>query len=284
MRGVGLTRSAGKVKERSNGGKGEHEGKGGGVGRRGAQQIENLVMDEAQETHREDMRKLVEMMQKEEEEQEAREDEERREREAREDKDGAQEARAQEAREEERRAQRRRGKRRGERRRREKKKVSAQEEQERETETQEGSEQEEGTTTQEECVEDKKEVNSMHEGNDVSNRHDMAERCLVGRMKSGPHLRTARGRRRVWRAATRAARETRETERVAVGEKEKWEQGTMEKKESNSLHVVFHFPTASTTTTPTAVAATTAAAVAATRLQKRADHRCPPAERAGYQG
>ena len=46
---------------------GEHEGKGGGVGRKGAQQVENLVMGEVQETHRGDVRKLVEMMQKEEE-------------------------------------------------------------------------------------------------------------------------------------------------------------------------------------------------------------------------
>ena len=49
------------------GGMGEHEGKGGGVGKKGTQQIEKLVMDEVQENHREDVRKLVEMMQKEEE-------------------------------------------------------------------------------------------------------------------------------------------------------------------------------------------------------------------------
>ena len=59
-----------KGKGKGNGGKGEHEGKGGGVGRKGKQQVENLVMDEIQENHREDVRKLVEMMQKEEEEQE----------------------------------------------------------------------------------------------------------------------------------------------------------------------------------------------------------------------
>ena len=59
-----------KGKGKGNGGKGEHEGKGGGVGRKGTQQVENLVMDEFQENHREDVRKLVEMMQKEEEDQE----------------------------------------------------------------------------------------------------------------------------------------------------------------------------------------------------------------------
>ena len=74
-------------------------------------------------------------------------------------------------------------------------------------------------------------------------------------MDNGPHLRTARGRRRAWRAATRAAREAHETEQVAGGEREKWEQGTTGRKESNTLHVVFHFPTTATT----AVAATTAA-------------------------
>ena len=74
------------------------------------------------------------------------------------------------------------------------------------------------TTTQEKCVEAKKE-NSMHEENDVSNRHmTWWRKAWWVRMDNDPHLRTARGRRRVWRAATRAAREARETEQVA-GEK-----------------------------------------------------------------
>ena len=38
------TRPAGNSK--GNGGKGEHEGKGGGVGRKGTQQVENLEMDQ----------------------------------------------------------------------------------------------------------------------------------------------------------------------------------------------------------------------------------------------
>ena len=59
-----------KGKGKGNGGKGEHEGKGGWVGKKGTQQIEKLVMDEVHENHREDVRKLVEMMQKEEEKQE----------------------------------------------------------------------------------------------------------------------------------------------------------------------------------------------------------------------
>ena len=66
-----------KGKGKGNGGKGEHEGKGGGVGSEGTQLVENLVIDEDQENmkamkseeeeedHREDVRKLLEMMQKE---------------------------------------------------------------------------------------------------------------------------------------------------------------------------------------------------------------------------
>ena len=123
-------------------------------------------------------------------------------------------------------------------------------------------------TTQEKCVEAKNESNSMHEENDVSSRHMTWWRdAWWVRMDNGPHLRTARDRRRVWRAATRAAREARETERVAGREREKWEQGATGRKESNTLHVVFHFPSngnetaTATSATTTAVAATTAAAI-----------------------
>ena len=63
----GRADEARKGKGKGSGGKCEHEGIGGGVGRKGTQQVENLVMDE---NHREDVRKLVEMMQKEEEDQE----------------------------------------------------------------------------------------------------------------------------------------------------------------------------------------------------------------------
>ena len=107
--------------------------------------------------------------------------------------------------------------------------------QEREVDAQEGHGIEEETTTQEECVEDKKEGNSVHEGNDVSNRHMTWWRdAWWVRMDNGPRLRTARGRRRVWRAALRAARETRETGRVAGGEREKWEQGTTGRKKQHT--------------------------------------------------
>ena len=59
-----------KGKGNGNRGKGEHEGKERGVGRKGTQQVDNFVMGEIQENHREDARKLVEMMQKEEEDKE----------------------------------------------------------------------------------------------------------------------------------------------------------------------------------------------------------------------
>ena len=143
---------------------------------------------------------------------------------------------------------------------------------EREVEAQEGHDGEKEMTTQEKCVEAKKEVNSMHEENDVSNRHMTWWRdAWWVRMDNGPHIRTARGHRRVWRAATRAAREARETEQVAGGEREKWEQGTTGRtgrKESNTLHIVFHLPSTSTTTAAAATAAAaTTAATAAMRLQ-----------------
>ena len=129
------------------------------------------------------------------------------------------------------RCERKRGERRRRERSREERRVSAQGEreshtregkaqgerrEEREVDAQEGHGKEEQTTTQEECVEAKKEGNSMHEENDVSNGHMTWWRdAWWVRMDGGPHLRTARGRRRVWREATRAAQEARETERVA---------------------------------------------------------------------
>ena len=80
MKGVGRTRP-GKAKERVTEERGEHESKG-GAGSKGRQQVENSGMDEAQgntgpmrseeeeENHLEDVRKLVEMMQKKEDAQE----------------------------------------------------------------------------------------------------------------------------------------------------------------------------------------------------------------------
>ena len=127
--------------------------------------------------------------------------------------------------------------------------------QEREAEAQEGHEGE--VKAQEEQAEDS---NSLQEESHVSNRHmTWWHNAWWVRVNNGPHLRTARDRRRVWRAATRAAQEVRDTGKVAGGEREKWEQGKTERTESNTLHVVFHFPTSTT-----AAAAATAATV---RLQ-----------------
>ena len=105
--------------------------------------------------------------------------------------------------------------------------------------------------------------NSLQEESHVSNRHmTWWHNAWWVRVNNGPHLRTARDRRRVWRAATKAAQEVRDTGKVAGGEREKREQGKTERIESNTLHVVFHFPTATTATTAAA-----AAAAAAVRLQ-----------------
>ena len=111
----------------------------------------------------------------------------------------------------------------------------------------------------------------MQEERDVSNRHMTWWRnAWWVRMDSGPHLRTARGRRKVWRAATRAARETRETARVAGRDREEWETG---RKESNAnvLHVVFHFPTASTETATPAAAATVRLSDPPDRVRREGD-------------
>ena len=232
--------------------------------------------------------------------QEAREDEESRAQEAREEERRVQEAheeerraqeareeqkRAQEAREEERRAQEAREEERRAQEAREERKAQEEREEEREVEAQEGHEEVKEVTTQEKCVEAKKE-NSTHEENDVSNRHMTWWRnAWWVRMDNGPHLRTARGRRRAWRAATRAAREARETEQVAGGEREEWEHGTTKRKATHHvLHVVFHFPTATAATYAAAVAASwngsdsrgDAASVTSTTGS-------PPAERAGQQ-
>ena len=86
---------------------------------------------------------------------------------------------------------------------------------EREVKAQEGHEGSEEVTTQEKCVEAKKETNSMHEESDVSKRHmTWWENAWWIRMDGGPHMRTARDRRRIWRAARRAAEQARDDDRV----------------------------------------------------------------------
>ena len=50
------------------------------------------------------------------------------------------------------------------------------------------------------------EMNSLHEESHVSNRHmTWWQNAWWVRVNNGPHIRTARGRRRIWRAARQAA-------------------------------------------------------------------------------
>ena len=94
--------------------------------------------------------------------------------------------------------------------------MKAREEQERERKVQEERESQarEGKA-QGECVEAKKEANTTHEENDVSNRHvTWWKNAWWIRVDSGPHMRTARGRRRIWRAARRAAEQVRDDDWV----------------------------------------------------------------------
>ena len=217
--------------------------------------------------------------------QEAREDEENRAQEAREEERRVQEAheeerRAQEAREEQKRAQEARKEQRRAQEAREKETRAQKEQEERinvqeeQVEAQEGHEEAKEVTTQEKCVGAKTQTNSMCEENDVSNRHMTWWRNAWWiRVDSGPHMRTARGRRRIWRAARRAAEQARDEKRVEEtqsfaeeAEGEKW--GRKERRErqnkqcsENTLHIVLHLANA---TTPTTAAA---AATAAMRLQ-----------------
>ena len=106
-------------------------------------------------------------------------------------------------------------------------------EQEREVEAQEGHEGEvKAQGGQQENV------NSLHEESHVSNRHMIWWRnAWWVRVDNGPHLQTARDRRRVWRAATRAAQEVRETGKVPGGEREK-----LGAREDRKQHLARHFP------------------------------------------
>ena len=212
--------------------------------------------------------------------QEAREDKEERAQEAREEQRRAQEAReeerrAQEAREEESRAQDAQEQEKKAQEEQEKEvNVQGERREERKVEAQEGHEEAKEVITQEKCVEAKKE-NSTHEENDVSNRHMTWWRnAWWVRMDNGPHLRTARGCRRIWRATRRAAEQAcddderiEETQSFAEEvEGEKWRRKERRERQNkqcseNTLHIVLHL--ANNTTAPAAAAAM----VAATRHQ-----------------
>ena len=212
-----------------------------------AQKVQDEEERNAQEAHEEEWRAH-----------EAREDEQRGEQEAREDevRARAQEARegkiAQEEREEEARAHEER-----------EKETRAQEEREKEAKAQEERREEERTvqakqghegkaemTTPGECVEEKKERKSMQEESDVSNRHmTWWKNAWWIRVDGGPHMRTARGRRRIWWAARSAAEQARDDDGIeetqsfaeeAEGEKrgKRGRQNQTRLCSENTLHIV----------------------------------------------
>ena len=130
----------------------------------------------------------------------------------------------------------------------------------------------------------KKETNSTHVENDVSNRHMTWWRNAWWiRVDSGPHLRTARGRRRTWRAARRAAEEARNGDRVeetqSLAEEAEGEKWGKEKNmrlarpcSESTLHLVILLPdtgNATASTRATAIPATAAAAAATAAMREQ---------------
>ena len=114
-------------------------------------------------------------------------------------------------------------------------------EEEREVEAQEGHQGEEVMTTQEECVEEKREEEN-------SRKIMKATKCMH----------SAKGRRRIWRAVRRAAEQARDEDRVEETqrrteevERENWERRGREtqKRQCNegTLHLVLHLPANTTT-------------------------------------
>ena len=97
-------------------------------------------------------------------------------------------------------------------------------------------------------------ANSLHEKCHVSNRHmTWWHNAWWIRVDNGPHMRSARGRRRTWRAARQAAEqvrngswvgETREGAEEAEGEKWKRKQRDRQPRQCNesTLHLVLHLP------------------------------------------
>ena len=117
-------------------------------------------------------------------------------------------------------------------------------------------------TTQENCVETKKETNSMYEESDVMT---WWRNAWWVRMDNGPHLRT------VWRAAMKAAGNARDR-KVAGGEREEWE--TRRKANNTNVHTLYSISHCNKTatapaTTTTTVAITTAVAAMERQRQSR---------------
>ena len=93
-------------------------------------------------------------------------------------------------------------------------------------------------------------LNSVHDECHVSNRHMTWHNAWWIRVDNGPHMRSARGRRRTWRAARQAAEQVRdgnwvgetrweERERLKKGERGE-ETGQHRKSNEATLHLILH--------------------------------------------
>ena len=227
------------------------------------QEKEPSQVENAQESR--ELKRAQEAREEERRAQEARE--QKRAQEAREEERRAQEAReqtrAQKAREEEqRRAREAREEEKAQEMRREKrvqeareKEAKAQEEQEREVETQGGHEDEvkaQGGHESEVKAHggQEEDAKSLHEECHVSNRHmTWWHNAWWVRVDNGPHMRSARGRRRTWRAARQAAEQVRDgnwvgearwEERERLKKGERGEEGQHRKSNEATLHLVLH--------------------------------------------
>ena len=147
-------------------------------------------------------------------------------------------------------------------------------EQEREVEAQEGHESEvkaqEGHESEVKAQgEQEDDENSLHEESHVSNRHmTWWQNAWWVRVNNGPHMRTARDRRRVWRAATRAAGSARDGKGRRERKGEMGKTGGVERKRKQHVAHRIPLPYQHDPINPTAAAAT-AAATAATASPSR---------------
>ena len=114
-------------------------------------------------------------------------------------------------------------------------------EQEREVEAQEGHEGE----VKAQGGQQEEDVNSVHDECHVSNRHmTWWHNAWWIRVENGPHMRSARGRRRTWRAARQAAEQVRDGNWVGETrweERERLKKGERgEKSNEATLHLILH--------------------------------------------
>ena len=121
-------------------------------------------------------------------------------------------------------------------------------------------------------VEQEEDVNSVHDECHVSNRHmTWWHNAWWIRVDNGPHMRSATGRRRTWRAARQAAEPVRDGNRVGETwreEKEKLKKGERREERQAQKEQRGHptpNPTRLTTAAPATPAAPTAPTAPATR-------------------